>query len=115
MAFSIFVKTDIAAIKAKVEADKKKALPIITNEFIKDANFYCKEDSGELQRSAIKASRPEKGEAIWQTPYAKRQYYTGIPSTDRNPNASTLWAHKADAEHRAKYQKMLQKIIEGKG
>lgn len=108
------MKIDKAAIRAKVEADKKKALPIITNEFIKDANYYCKEDTGELERSAIRASKPEEGEAVWDTPYAKRQYYTGQPSTDKNPNASTLWAHKADAENRKKYQQMYQDIVNGK-
>ena len=40
------------------------------------------------------ASRPQDGLAIWDTPYAKRRYYTGTPSKDKNQNASLQWVKK---------------------
>ncbi len=101
-----------AGVKARAEAAAREATPIITNELIKDGNYYCKEDTGELERSAIRASIPEQGLAIWDTPYAKKQYYTGRPSLDRNPNAATMWAHKAIRTFKAKYQRIAQAIAD---
>lgn len=106
------VEFNKSAVKARVEGAKNKGLTIITDAFVKDANFYCRQDSGELMRSAIRVSEPEKGRAIWDTPYAKRMYYTGTPAKDVNPNASLMWGHKAALQNNDKYQRMLQKIID---
>lgn len=116
MSDGIYVEVhfDAARVKARVEAANKEATPIITNEFIKDSNYYCREDTGELERSAIRASRPEEGLAIWDTPYAKKMYYTGTPSRDRNPNASLMWGHKAARKNKAKYARMAQAIANKK-
>lgn len=84
----------------------------ICNEFIKDANFYCREDTSELINSSLRASRPEEGLAVWDTPYAKPMYYLGVPVTDKNPNASLMWGHKAETQNRGKYLRMLQKILD---
>lgn len=48
-------------------------------------------------------------QVIWDTPYAKRQYYTGKPSHDVNVNASILWAQKAADKYRGDWARMLQK------
>ncbi|MFA5424228.1 MAG: hypothetical protein WC374_10265 [Phycisphaerae bacterium] len=96
---------------ARITTACEKATPIITNEFIKDANYFCKEDTGELERSALRASEPEKGLAVWDTPYAKKQLYIGKPSRDKNPNASTLWGHRAKQKNSRKYERMFQKIV----
>jgi hypothetical protein len=109
---SVRITFDKAKAAARIHAASEKATYVITNEFIKDANYFCKEDTGELERSAIRASRPEEGLAIWDTPYAKNQLYTGKPSTDRNPNASTMWGHKAKRKNKDKYNRMTQKIID---
>lgn len=108
----VHVEFDAAGVKAKAKAAAKAATPVITNELIKDSNYFCKEDTGELERSAIRASIPEQGLAIWDTPYAKRQYYTGRPSLDRNPNAATMWAHKAIRAFKKKYEKIAQTIAD---
>jgi hypothetical protein len=109
---SVRVELNKAAVMARIKNAAADATPVITNEFIKDANYYCREDTGELERSAIRASRPEDGLAVWDTPYAKRMYYTGRPSLDRNKNASLMWAHKAARKFKAKYQTMAQKILD---
>jgi hypothetical protein len=93
-----------------VEAASKKAQTVITNEFIKDANYYCREDTSMLIKSSLQASKPEEGLAVWDTKYARKVYYTGFPSKDVNPNASTLWGEKAKKQHKDKYKKMGQKI-----
>ena len=130
------VEFDKAGVKARIQAATAEATPIITNEFIKDANYYCKEDTGVLISSAIRGStlpapslnnpsledlailasaegsHPEDGFAVWDTPYAKRMYYTGSASHDRNPNASTLWGEKAKRANTKKYQRMAQAIAD---
>lgn len=100
------------AVKSRIHDLTEKGTFIISNEFLKDANYYCREDSGELERSAIRASQPEKGLLIWDTPYAKRTYYIGHPAKDKNPNASLMWAEIAATQNRDKYRRMLQKLID---
>lgn len=73
----------------------KRVLPALTMQVIKDSNYYCRQDQGTLIASSLIASRPEKGLVIWDTPYAKRVYYTGIPCLDVNPRASLMWFEEA--------------------
>lgn len=102
------------AVKARVRTATEMSTFILANELLKDANNYAREDSGELIRSSIRASNVKKGHLIWDTPYAKRMYYVGSPSKDKNPNATLMWAHRAKAENNKKYIQMLKKIIKEK-
>lgn len=111
--------------KVKVLLNKQKVIArlrglcdegttLMATEFLKDANEYCREDSSVLRKSAIIHSRPEKGEIIWDTPYAREVYYKGFPSHNKNPKASLLWGHRAAMENRNKYMKILSEAIRGK-
>lgn len=111
MPFTVQLEFDKNALKVKIEAAKDKGIKEVCNEALKDANYYARMDTGETIRSSIRASRPEEGELVWDTPYAKKVYYTGHPSTDTNPNASLLWAHKGYAENHAKYNRILERIV----
>lgn len=102
------------AVKTRITTAKNIGTEILANELLKDSNYYARNHEGELIRSSIRASNIKKGTLIWDTPYAKRVYYTGIPSTDKNENASTLWAHKAATENKEKYLRMLRIIIKEK-
>lgn len=99
---------------ARIIGAGKAATPIVANEFLKDANYFCREDTGELIRSSIRASKPEEGRLIWDTDYARKVYYTGKPSHDTNKHAELMWAHKARTLHGDKYQRMFEKIIKEK-
>lgn len=105
------VTFDKKSVAARVQKAADRATFIMANELLKDANKYVRKDSGKLEKSSILSSQPEKGVLIWDTPYAKRVYYTGTPNTSENPNASKMWAHKAHQENREKYQEMAQKVI----
>jgi len=109
MPIHVDLKFDKAALMVKIKGITQKGIAAVSNEALKDANYYARMDTGELIRSSIRASNPKKGELVWDTPYAKRVYYTGVPSTDANPNARTLWAHHGFAENKDKYQKILEK------
>lgn len=95
-----------------IKTGSKKAVRIITSEFVKDANFYCRQDTGELKRSAILSSDYENGDAVWNTDYARKVYYTGTPSMDNNPNARLEWARVAAEANQDKYLEIAKKIID---
>lgn len=107
--FTVRVEFDKARLMQSIKAASQEGIAEVSTEALKDANDYARQDTGELIRSSIRASQPEKGILVWDTPYAKRVYYTGRPSTDTNPNASLLWAHKGYAENSRKYETILAK------
>lgn len=82
---------DKAAISRKVRAAADKAVAALTEQVVKDSNYYCRQDQGTLIASSQTASDFAKGIAAWDTPYAKKVYYTGTPSKDVNANASLQW------------------------
>lgn len=106
--FIVRVEFDKAKLAARLEGLSERSIAAVANEALKDANYYVRKDSGELERSSLRASQPEKGKLVWDTSYAKRVYYTGSPSPDVNPNASLLWAHRGFAENKAKYQRIAE-------
>lgn len=110
----IKVKVDINSTKinSRVEAGKKAMIISATEAVVKYGNIYVRVDKHKLEESALIASVPEKGLAIWDTPYAKKMYYTGTPSKDVNPNASLKWAEKGVKKHRKELNKEAQNAFE---
>lgn len=76
-----------------------------------DANEYVPVDQGTLRQSSYSASQLHKGLIIWNTPYAKRRYYTGHPRRIINPNASILWCEKAKRLHRKQWDSAAGKSL----
>lgn len=111
---NVRVEFDDKKLTRKIEKASEAALPIVMNEALKDANAYARMDTGEMIRSSIRASEPEKGRLVWDTPYARKVYYAGSPAHDSNPNARLLWAHFAYTQNRDKYIKMLDKLAKEK-
>ncbi len=109
---SVKVTTNKAKIGAKIKAGSKAMTIAVTEAVIHYGNIYVRRDTGTLEDSSLIASEPEKGRAIWDTPYAKKVYYTGIPSKDVNPNASLMWADKGVKEHREQIDKIAQNAFE---
>lgn len=103
---------DALTVKIRGISDHK-IIPRITQEALKDANALCKRQTGNLAESAITNSDIEHGLLIWQTPYARRQYYTGEPKLNKNDRAVTMWAHKAAEANMEKYQRMAQALADG--
>ena len=67
----------------------------LAKQILDDSNRHVRMDQGTLRDSAISHSDPARGELVWNTVYAKRVYFTGTPSTDRNPEAQLMWVHYA--------------------
>lgn len=110
----INVKTrfDGATITAKIQGAWDKGLAILTEEIKNDANEYVKFDKGTLRASSDIHSRPQEGKIIWQTPYARRQYWA-IETANKfpNPNATWKWFHVAKSKHLQRWIKQAERLV----
>lgn len=102
------------AVEAKVQDAFQKGLPLLSETVLQDCNLYAKEDTGALIASSLIHSRPQEGKLIWQTPYARRQYWEiRTAHTDVNPTASWRWCEVAKRKHGGQWQRQAQKLFEG--
>lgn len=111
---SVRVTVDTSRIAPKVHNAVGRAQFILDQQVLKDENLYVPEDTGELQRSSIRASQIGKGRIIWATPYAKKMF-KGIHfkfSRDKNPRAQAEWHEKAKAVHGKEWEQVAQKAVE---
>lgn len=97
------------AIAKKIADGIKPGIEKATEQFVKDSNEYVRVDTGATRDSAYTSSKYQDGKAIWETDYVREIYYTGVPNTERNPNASLMWAHKAARENVNKYRDIIDK------
>lgn len=91
----------------------KKAQYAMSQQALKDCNYYCKQDQDGLISSSIMHSDLDNGVLIWKTPYAKKQYYLDSACKDKNPNAQKMWAHKAGFEHKEDWMAIYDKVFKG--
>jgi hypothetical protein len=105
---NIKITRNTPAIQAKIKAGNSMMVPAVTEAVIEYGNVFVPEDQGTLMNSALIASRPQDGLAIWDTPYAKRRYYTGTPSKDKNPSASLQWAEKGVKTYKKELDQIAQ-------
>lgn len=102
-----------AKIEAKVQDAFNKGLPLLCEEILNDCNEYCKWQEGDLAASAQTHSKPTEGKLIWQTAYARRQYWE-IPTAykDHHPNASWKWCEVAKRNHKEQWARQAQALFE---
>ena len=101
------VKVNANDCAAKVMGAWNNALRALSNQILNDCNQYCKVDQTGLRSSSYAFSKPEDGKLIWQTPYARRQYWA-IP-TALTPGTTWKWCETAKAKHRGDWEKIAQK------
>lgn len=112
MAAKVTITTNRSRIAARIKAGVKRLVPAVAEQALADCNFFARRDQGTMIESSETASDIQKGELVWNTPYAKRVYYTGTPSKDVNPNASLMWCEKAHDTYGAEWEKVAQKQFE---
>lgn len=101
------------AVEAAVRGAWEKGLPLLSEEVLNDCNQYCKEDTGALIASSQIHSKLKEGVLVWQTPYARRQYWEiRTAYRDVNPHASWKWCEVAKRAHADRWQKQAQKLLE---
>ena len=103
------VKIQISSqqVQSKVMTAWNKGLYILSNEILKNCNEYCKEDQGILIASSNTHSRPQEGKLIWETPYAKRQYWE--IRTSLKPGRTWKWCETAKRKHKTDWQRIAEK------
>lgn len=98
--------------KSVIEKAFHKALVAAQEQILTDCNTYIKHLEGALEDSSQHTAKDLSLEISWDTPYARRQWYTGKPSaTSRmfHPKASIKWAENAQHEYRKDWIRMLEK------
>ena len=103
---------NMGGVRAKVEKGKQSMVEAVTEAVISYGNVFVREDQGTLMESALIASRPKDGLAIWDTVYAKRVYEEGTPSKDKNPQASLRWVEKGVNTYKRELDTVAQKACE---
>ena len=97
---------DQSKVGARVEkVFNEKVLPEISEEILADCNEYCKEDTHALIDSSIAHSMPEKGLLIWETAYAKRQYWE--IKTSLTPGRTWKWCETAKRKQKKRWEKSV--------
>ncbi|MGR6008090.1 minor capsid protein [Bacillus cereus] len=109
----INVRVDTAHMEAKAEEAINKAQFALDQQVLKDSNFYIPKDTGELERSSIRFSRPGEGHIEWNTPYARRLYYNPQYNFSKQPNqnARGLWFEEAKARHASDWARIVERTI----
>lgn len=92
------VDIDMNKLQSKRRNATKSAQMQLDQDVLKDSNYYAPQDSGNMIGSSLIASQIGKGKLVWDTKYAKRNYYLDLNfSKDKNPNAQKLWFEVAKA------------------
>ena len=105
------VKIDVneSMIASKVQIAWEKSLFALSSQILGDCNQYVKFDRGALESSSYASSRLSKGVLIWNTPYAKRQYWE--IKTSLTPGRTWKWCETAKKKHRADWQKLAERLL----
>ena len=106
------IEFDKAKCMARVKAASEKAQETISKVALADCNEFVREDQGTLKQSSYAASDHKKGNLVWNTPYAKRVYYTGTVSKAVNSQAALRWAHKAAQKYQKDWGKAGDKAMQ---
>lgn len=107
------VNINPAIVAAKVDNAWHSGLPRLTEEILNDCNQYCKDDTGMLIQSSYVMTEFIDGIIIWQTPYARRQYWAiETAYKDKNPKATWKWCEVAKQHHLDQWQRQAQKLLE---
>ncbi len=113
MPASVTVKIDKGAVKARLQSKWKKTMFPLAVQVLADMNEYVRVDQNVLRASSATASDFDKGVLVWNTPYARKVYYTGTPSKDVNPNASLMWCEVGKVNHNRDWITIAEKLFRG--
>lgn len=103
------IKISTSQVEAKVMGAWDKGLYELSVEIRGDCNEYCKQDTGALIASSNTFSQPEKGRLVWQTPYARRQYWD--IRTSLTPGRTWKWCETAKNRWKARWQKKAEEVM----
>ena len=102
-----------AKVKAKFKAKLKRAQMKLDTQVVADSNYFAPNKTSTLQKSAIINPVIGTGLVIWDTDYARRQYYgEGFDhSKQLNPNACAKWFEAAKARKLEQWRRLVNDEI----
>lgn len=89
---------------------EEKGRYLLSSQILADSNKHARMDTGEMIMSSLRSSDLPKGVLEWNTAYAKRVYFTGTPSTDRNPDAELMWVQVARDRYGKNWMTMFENL-----
>lgn len=95
------VKSETKGIDKMRKRKNAKMIYLLTQQVLKDSNYFIPKDTGALETSGIVATLKEKeGTVTWDTPYARRLYWNPQFKfrKHKNPNARGLWFEAAKTQ-----------------
>lgn len=95
------------AVEARVMSAWNRGLRDLSEEILADCNEYCKEESGTLIKSSLISSELDKGKLIWNTKYAKRQYWE--IQTSRKRGRTWKWCETAKRKRLKKWREKAER------
>ena len=110
---AVQIRINQPVVEAKIKTAWKASLAPLAEEILNSCTQYCKEDTGALIASSLIHSIPKEGKLIWQTPYARRQYWEiRTAHTDVNPKATWKWCEAAKKARLPIWEKQAQRLLE---
>ena len=106
---SVTIKVDPNKCAAKVMGAWGKGLFALSSQILGDCNQYVKVDQHTLEASSYTASQLSEGKLIWDTPYARRQYWE--IKTSLTPGRTWKWCETAKRKHKSDWQKLAEKLL----
>jgi len=114
MTVDVDVDINVVQTLAHVNTAFGRAQKWLDNEILKDSEPFVPFDTGALTRSGQMGTVLGSGILVYNTPYAKAQYYgTGTKSRDVHAQACPQWFEKAKAIHKLKWVKGANLIARG--
>lgn len=101
------IAIDRNAVRAKIDGAWGKSLYALSSQILADCNQYVKHDQGSLESSSYIHSELRKGLLVWQTPYAKRQYWA--IQTSLTPGRTWKWCETAKRKHKDTWREIAQR------
>lgn len=105
----IKIQIDSHKVGMKVQGAWDKSLLPLSAQILGDCNQYVKVDQHTLESSSYAASQLNKGKLVWDTPYAKRQYWA--IKTSLTPGRTWKWCETAKRKFKSDWQKLAEKLL----
>ena len=86
----------------------QKAIFATSGQALKDCNYFCKQDSGDLIKSSVIHSDFNKCELKWTMPYAEKQYKLPSARKHKNPDAAPEWCKRAESDYGDQWQAVFK-------
>ena len=103
------IKIDPNKVEGKVQGAWDKGLFVLSSQVLGDCNQYVKVDQHTMESSSHSASQLSEGRLVWDTQYAKRQYWA--IRTSLTPGRTWKWCETAKRKFKADWQKLAEKLL----